>query len=68
MEEARAGALGVALLGLGTVGSAVFDVLETRSACIAARAGGPVEVRSILVRDRARRGPAAGPVFHQTGA
>ncbi len=58
MPEADNGALGVALLGLGTVGSAVFDVLDTRRTRVGMGAGGPVEVRRILVRRPDKRRPA----------
>jgi homoserine dehydrogenase len=51
----------IALLGYGTVGSAVDRLLRERSDDIARVAGQPVEVRRALVRDLAReRGAAPG--------
>ena len=44
----------IALLGYGTVGSAVDRMLRDRADEIARVAGGPVEVRRALVRDAAR--------------
>lgn len=43
-------ALGVALLGAGTVGSGVLRILERHRERIEARAGGPLDVRWIAVR------------------
>ena len=51
----------IALLGYGTVGSAVDRLLRERTDDIARVAGQPVEVRRALVRDLAReRGAAPG--------
>jgi homoserine dehydrogenase len=55
-QEAN-GRVGVGLLGLGTVGAAVFDVLDQRGGHISVRAGGPVDVRRILVKDPHRPRP-----------
>ena len=42
----------IAILGFGTVGSGVYEVLERNAASVARRAGEPVEVKYILdVRD-----------------
>ena len=42
----------IAVLGYGTVGSGVVEVLATNSASIATRAGQPIEVKSVLdIRD-----------------
>lgn len=38
-------------MGLGTVGAGVFEILERSAERIARRAGGPVEVARVLVRD-----------------
>jgi len=43
--------LGVALLGLGTVGGGVAHVLLTKRAALERRIGRPVEIRTALVRD-----------------
>jgi len=40
----------VGLMGLGTVGAGVYEVLEKNYEQIARRAGGPVEIAKILVR------------------
>lgn len=42
----------VGLLGLGTVGSGVMQVLEENREAITVKAGGPIQVKRILVRDR----------------
>ena len=47
--------IGVGLLGLGTVGSAVAEVLVSREAEITAEAGLPVRLRRVLVRDKGKR-------------
>ncbi|BAS27617.1 homoserine dehydrogenase [Limnochorda pilosa] len=49
--------VGVALLGAGTVGTGVLRILERHRERIAARAGGPLEVRRILVRSLDRHRP-----------
>ena len=53
--------LKVALLGCGTVGSAVLRLLEEQSGDLAARIGRPVEVAGVAVRrpDRHPDVPAA---------
>lgn len=43
--------LGVGLLGLGTVGSGVAQVLLAKSAALERRIGRPVHIRKVLVRD-----------------
>ena len=43
--------LRVALLGCGTVGSAVLRLLEEQAPDLAARIGRPVEVAGVAVRD-----------------
>ncbi len=45
----RANGCGVGLLGLGTVGGAVAELLLTRKDEIAQRAGGPVRLRGVVV-------------------
>ncbi len=49
--------VGVALLGLGTVGAEVLRLLEVRKEEFAARVGGPLEVRGIAVSDLSRPRP-----------
>lgn len=44
----------IALLGLGTVGSAVARLLEQNRGDIEAKAGGPIHIRWALVRDASR--------------
>lgn len=44
-------AVGVALIGMGTVGTEVVRYLETNGAELAARIGAPLELRGIAVRD-----------------
>jgi homoserine dehydrogenase len=46
--------LRVALLGCGTVGSEVFRLLQEQGADLAARAGAPLQVAGIAVRDPGR--------------
>jgi homoserine dehydrogenase len=46
--------LRVGLLGLGTVGSGTFAVLERNQALIAARAGRPIRITMVAVRNTAR--------------
>lgn len=43
--------LGIALLGLGTVGSAVYNTITTQNTELARRAGRSLEIRRILVKD-----------------
>jgi homoserine dehydrogenase len=47
-------ALGVGLLGLGTVGSGVANVLLTKRVALERRIGRPVEIRGVLVRNLAK--------------
>ncbi|HET6318487.1 MAG TPA: homoserine dehydrogenase, partial [Chloroflexota bacterium] len=51
--------LGVGLLGLGTVGAGVANVLITKRAALERRIGRPVEIRKALVRDVAKSRPVA---------
>ena len=63
------GAAGVALLGLGTIGSGVARLLTAEPARIARRAGRPVRIVGALVRDAGRpRGPFAQDVPLTTDA
>ena len=48
-------AIGVALLGLGNVGGAVAAALLERADELAERAGAPLALRRVAVRDPARR-------------
>jgi homoserine dehydrogenase len=56
----------VGLLGFGTVGSAVARLLEVHAHEIRERAGGPVRVHSVSLRDpdRPREGPPDGVLVH----
>ncbi|MBI2911755.1 MAG: homoserine dehydrogenase [Chloroflexi bacterium] len=47
-------ALGIGLLGLGVVGSGVAATLQERRELLATQAGGPFELRRVLVRDPGR--------------
>jgi homoserine dehydrogenase len=49
----------VGLLGLGTVGAGVANVLITKRAALERRIGRPVEIRKALVRDVAKSRPVA---------
>ena len=61
--------LRVALLGCGVVGSEVFRLLVEQAADLRARAGAPLEVAGVAVRDPARRpGLAAGSALLTTDA
>jgi len=51
----------IGLLGLGTVGSSVFRVLQANAADIASRAGAEIEIVKILVRDPAKPRPVLLP-------
>jgi homoserine dehydrogenase len=53
--------LGIALLGCGTVGSGVARLLLEQPERLAARAGRPLVLHRIVVRDPARRRPLAVP-------
>ena len=50
----------VGLLGLGTVGSGTFSVLERNQALIAARAGRSIQITMVAVRDTARAARIVG--------
>ena len=54
------GPLRVALLGCGTVGSAVFRLLREQASDLAARVGAPLQVAGVAVRDPDGRALAAG--------
>jgi homoserine dehydrogenase len=56
----------VGLLGFGTVGSAVARLLEVHAHEIRERAGGPVRVHAVSLRDpdRPREGPPDGVLVH----
>jgi homoserine dehydrogenase len=51
-------AIGIGLLGLGTVGSGVVEVLATKADSLAEQAGLPLLLRKVLVRDVKKRRPA----------
>ena len=53
--------VGVALLGMGTVGAEVLRLLEERSDEFAARIGGPLEVRGIAVSNLSKSRPGVDP-------
>lgn len=53
--------VGVALLGMGTVGAEVLRLLEERSDEFAARIGGPLEVRGIAVSNLPKPRPGVDP-------
>lgn len=48
-------------MGLGTVGTGVYEVLQKSAGQIARRSGGPVEVTRVLVRDAAKARAVAVP-------
>ena len=50
-------AIGIGLLGLGTVGSGVAEVLATRADSLAEQTGLPLILRKVLVRDLKKRRP-----------
>lgn len=58
-ETARRRPVRVGLLGLGTVGSAVWQLLERYAASIESKVGAPVEVHRVLVRDPHKERPVA---------
>ncbi len=66
----RGGApIGIGLLGCGTVGGGVLRLLADKGAHLAARAGAPLEVRRILVRDLSKeRVPECPPALLTTRA
>ncbi len=47
----------IGLLGLGTVGSGVYQVLQDNEKLITQRAGVPIEIKKILVRDTQKTRP-----------
>jgi homoserine dehydrogenase len=51
----------VGLLGLGTVGAGVANVLLTKRAALERRMGRPVEIRKVLVRDPSKSRPVRVP-------
>lgn len=53
--------VGVALLGMGTVGAEVLRLLEERSDEFTARIGGPLEVRGIAVSNLSKPRPGVDP-------
>lgn len=54
-------ATGVGMLGCGTVGGGVARLLDERAAELAARAGGPLRLAAVAVRDLGKaRGPGLG--------
>lgn len=55
--------LTVALLGAGTVGSSVAQLLTTNAGDFAARIGAPVELTGIAVRDMKKPRPGIDPVL-----
>jgi homoserine dehydrogenase len=50
--------IGIGLLGLGTVGSGVAEVLATRASSLAEQAGLPLTLKKVLERDVSKRYPA----------
>jgi homoserine dehydrogenase len=53
--------LGIALIGCGTVGGGVARLLLEQPARLAARAGRPLELRRVVVRDLGKARPASLP-------
>lgn len=53
--------LRIALLGMGTVGSGVYQIITKHGKELAQRAGRPLEIRQILVRDLAKPRPVDVP-------
>ena len=53
--------LGIALIGCGTVGGGVARLLLEHRERLAARAGRPLLLRRVVVRDRAKPRPVALP-------
>ena len=57
-------AIGIGLLGLGTVGSGVAEVLATKADSLAEQTGLPLILRKVLVRDvRKRRSARLDPIL-----
>jgi homoserine dehydrogenase len=50
--------IGIGLLGLGTIGSGVAEVLATRASSLAEQAGLPLTLKKVLERDVSKRYPA----------
>ena len=46
--------LNIALIGFGTVGSGVARILSTQADSIAVRAGRPIQIRRVVVRDTSK--------------
>ena len=55
--------VGVALLGMGTVGSQVFRLLQRNAAEFAHRIGGPIQVRGIAVSDASKPREGVDPAL-----
>ncbi len=51
---ARAEGIGLGLLGMGTVGAGVAQVLQDKASVFKERVGKPLHIRRVLVRDRAK--------------
>lgn len=45
------GVIGVGIIGLGTVGRGVYNILKNNSSEIKKKAGAPIEIKKVLVRD-----------------
>lgn len=56
-----ADALGIALIGCGTVGSGVVKLLREQPERLTQRAGRPLEIRRVVVRDKAKSRPVEVP-------
>lgn len=46
--------LNIALIGFGTVGSGVARILSSQGECVARRAGRPLQIRHVVVRDTSK--------------
>ncbi|MDO4610143.1 homoserine dehydrogenase [Corynebacterium sp.] len=53
--------VGVAILGLGTVGQQVLRLLQERAEDFERRIGGPVEIKGVAVRDKSKPRPGVDP-------
>lgn len=51
----------IGLVGFGTVGSGVYEILDRHRALLARRVGAPIEIKKIAVRNKARRRPVKAP-------
>lgn len=60
-ERQEAGPLRLGLAGFGTVGSGLARILEENSEILRRRAGRPISIRSVLVRDPAKARPVPFP-------